>query len=82
MLKMLHGMVGGVNVTFPHGAATVTAAVFRQLHVPVTGWATVLTSSPGAAPMHPATSATQAPTSDLRTLLFILGLPSLASPLL
>src|SRR5690349_16424980 len=74
---MLQGMVGGVNVTLPHGAATVTAAVLRQLHVPVTGSATVLTSSAaGASPMHPATSATQPPTSTLRTLLlFILGLP-------
>jgi len=76
MLKMLQGMVGGVNVTFPQGAATVIAAVFRQLHVPVTASATVLTSSAGASPMHPATSATHAPTSNLRTLLlFIWGLP-------
>jgi hypothetical protein len=42
----------------------VTAAVFRQLHVPVTGSATVLTSSAGASPKHPAISTTQAPTID------------------
>src|SRR5436190_9634278 len=65
MLKMLHGMVGGVNVTLPHGAATVTGAVFRQLQVPTTGSETVLTSSGGASPMHPAISTTQAPTNDV-----------------
>src|SRR5215831_14339538 len=46
-LKMLQGMVGGVNVTLPHGAATVMADWFRHEQVPVTA-ALTATTSPGS----------------------------------
>src|SRR6516165_5244360 len=66
MVKMLHGIVGGVKVTFPQGAATVTGAVFRQEQVPVTAAVTDVTPpksrSAGAEPPQP--PATTIPTAN------------------